>query len=213
MPIIIPARGLSRRLPAGWVRNAAFVLIAIGVIVLGGAAAIWFASSLNVDQRIAAIAAVLTFGALLLAVLAAILAIAGYRFTQRRPRLGIGLVYDPASDPLSSPGSPATTTITISPQITNFGTAPATNARVTLFFFGAAIIAANHWQFLGDIAVWYEVPILQVDSTIPVVLPTVVVRISSDNRDAKLWWQAVADRTHDSGSHLLNRLGPPTSSG
>jgi hypothetical protein len=51
----------------------------IFVVTVGGVVAVWFGSTLSVDQRIAAITAVLTASALFVAVLAAILAILAYR--------------------------------------------------------------------------------------------------------------------------------------
>lgn len=204
MSINLPARGLSKWLPAGWVRNAAVALVAIGVVVVGGMAAVWFGSSLSVDQRIAALGAVLTFGALLLAVLAAVVAIAGYRFILRRPRLGIGFFL------VHSPDGQGVRTTTITPNINNYGDATATNAKVTFFFGGASIISANQWHTLGGTGMYYEIPTLHVDPTIPLVLPPIVVRIARDDHEARLSWQAVADHSHDSGSCLLNLDGPLT---
>lgn len=175
---------------------------AIGIVVVGGVVAVWFLSSLSIDQRIATLGVVLTFGALLLAALAAIVAIAAYLFAQRRPQLGVGLV---TSDPVASRDGSATITISITPNVNNVGTATATNAKVTLSFFGATVILANYWQPLGDTMMWYEIPTLHVDPTIPNVLPSIVVRIASDNHEARLSWQTVADRSHNSGSYLLNR--------
>jgi hypothetical protein len=200
MPIVIPAHGLSRWLPAGWVRNAAFTLAGVAVLVMGGVVLVWFASSLTVDERIAAITAVLAVGALLLAVLATIVAIAGYRFTQRRPRLGIGLFI---SDPLPS-SDPTSTVVTITPQMSNVGSASATSARVTFTLFGADVIASNQWQLLSSTIIACDVPVVHVDPTIPLVLPNVTVRYASDNHEARLSWRAVADLTRDSGSYLLN---------
>jgi hypothetical protein len=200
MPIVIPPRGLSRWLPPGWVRNAAFALGGITIMVFGGIAAVWFASSLNVDQRIATITAVLTFGALLLAVLATVVAIAGYRFTRRRPRLGIALFI---SDPLPA-SEPGAKTVTITPNLTNVGSASATNVRVTMFLSDAHVIAGHGWQMASTTIIWCDVPVVHVDPTIPVVLPTIALHFASDNHEARLSWQAVADLTNDSGSCLLN---------
>ena len=70
---------VSRWLPPGWVRNSSVALSAIFVITVGGVVAVWFGSTLSVDQRIATISAVVTASALFVAVLAAILAILAYR--------------------------------------------------------------------------------------------------------------------------------------
>lgn len=200
MAIVFPSRGLYHWLPRGWVRNAAFALGGITIVVFGGIAAIWFASSLNVDQRIAALTAVLTLGAVLLAVLATIVAIAGYRFTQRRPRLSIGLfISDPL--PMSDAG---TTVVMITPQITNIGSASATSVRLTVTLFGAVVIASNQWQLLSSTIIARDVPVVHVDPTVPLVLPNVTVGYATDNHEARISWRAVADLTRDSGWYLLN---------
>jgi hypothetical protein len=200
MPINIPARGWAKWLPVGWVRNAAIALAAIGVVVIGGITAVWFGSSLSVDQRIGAIGAVLGFGGLLLAVLAAIVAIAGYRFTQRRPQISVGMTM--SDQP--SPDDPTTVILVITPHVNNIGSATATNAKVTLFFHGAEIVRADAWQSLGGDAVSCVIPTLHVDQMMPLLLPPVVLRIARDDHDARLSWRAVADRSNDSGWYLLS---------
>jgi hypothetical protein len=189
----IPVEGLARWLPRGWIRNAAFSLAGILVVTTGGVVSVWFASTLSVDQRIAAISAVLTGAALAVAVLAAILGVAAYLFTVRRPNFSIGLATADNDDGLQN----------ISPTLTNYGDLTAASARVTFIFYHATILETQ-WQRVGDTMVIFDASNVHKTETIPFYLPSIYIHFDPADPDVSLSWTAVADRANSSGHYFLN---------
>jgi hypothetical protein len=126
---------LTRKVPLGWVRNASIALALILVVTVGGVIAIWFASTLTIDQRIAAISATLTASALAVAVLAAVLAIAAYLFTIRLPDLQVGFTTTSFDAEIGSRD--------VTPYVYNNGSASASSARVLVTLVNAQILSTS----------------------------------------------------------------------
>jgi hypothetical protein len=182
-----------RWLPRGWARNAVFALTAILVLTCSGVVALWFGSTLSVDQRIAGISAVLAFAVLAVAVLAAVVAIAAYLFTIRRPNLTISL---------SHTDDGAGTQI-ISPNLSNYGDATAVSARVTFTFFHASVVQTQ-WQHVAENMISWDVANVHKSDTIPVLLPAITIHFAPEEPNVAVEWKAVADRVNNSGLYLLN---------
>ena len=185
---------LARMLPSGWVRNSSIALVAIFVVAVGGVVAAWFGSTLNIDQRIAAISAVLTAAALFVAVLASVVAIAAYRFTARAPALGVGF------------GSPANAdgTRTIQPFVFNNGRASAPTARVMLHFLRVVVHSSPGWIRAES----GETYIADAQTIHAGGLPTFVgafnVTVDPAEPKACIIWTVVADQVNESGVHMIN---------
>ena len=185
-------RGLWR-LQRGWVRNSVFALFGILVTTVGAVVAIWFSSTLNVDQEIAATSAVLTGAALAVAVLAGFLAVLAYQFTTRSPNILI--MFDSRDN--------ADGTRTIRPRVINTGQVSATRASVMLIFSGAAVRRATEWECTGIVVYSRETPALNAGGT-PIPLGSFIVTVDSEDHAAWILWLVTTDRVRSSGTYYFN---------
>jgi hypothetical protein len=182
---------LERWFSPGWIRNSVITLLGILVVTVGGVVALWFGSTLSIDQRIAGISAVITAAALAVAVLAAILAIEAYRFATRRPNLIAGF---------SSARSGGALRI-ITPYVVNAGEASALSVRVVLTFDNATIVDTD-WapmgtsSFTADVANVHPGPLVNLSSF--------VIGVDDNDREACIRWSVHADRVNIRGRYALN---------
>jgi hypothetical protein len=153
--------------------NRALIAAALVILVLaslGGALYLWRWSPLaTVDQRIAAVAASLTAGALVIAVVAGVVALMAYWDANKKPRLHLSVT--------AAGGATALVTI----ALRNDGTASARNAVVWLDLQGTADLTSLgrvwvqdeptgllRWEASAGVAVHPKVP--------PLALPQLMVR-------------------------------------
>jgi len=189
----LPARGLARWFPAGWVRRASIVLALILVVTIGGVGALWFVSSLTIDQRIAAIGAVLTFAGLAVAVLAAVLALLAYFLADRRASLSVGWAY----------AANTNGTYTVHPLLMNNGEASAASARVTLTFHHLTVMSSGAWRQRASWSLSWDAVDVHVGEY-PTDLPVIVVLPDVGTNDHTISWNVAADRVNRSGTLKLD---------
>lgn len=184
---------LARWFPSGWVRNAAVALGSIFLVTVGGAVAVWFRSTLTVDQRIAAISAILTGSALLVAVLAAVLAIVAVRISARRPKLFVTFTSKANAD-----GSQ-----TLEPAIFNFGNATAPSARLELLFLRVIVHSGLGW--VASSKALYNADVANIHAAGPVVVGSFSVTVNPNQPKACIIWTVAADQVNESGAYLFNK--------
>jgi len=183
---------LARWFSPGWIRNSALTLLGIFVVTVGGVVALWFGSTLDVDQKIAGISAVLTAAALAVAVLAAILAIEAYRFATRRPHLLAGFWSSPSGGGLRI----------ITPFVVNAGEASAPSARVVLAFDNATIVDSTGWAPMGTSS--FTLDVANVHPGPPVNLSSLIIGVDDSDSEACIRWSVLGDRVNVRGRYMLN---------
>jgi hypothetical protein len=163
--------------------------------------AVWFGSALSIDQRIAAISAVLTAAALFVAVLAAILAIMAVKLSTRRPILSVDFSAKKNPDdssPTLNPGD----ILTINAFVSNDGQASATSARVTLLFFRVVVHSSEGWQKSGS-AYSAEAMNIHPNGLVPIPLGGSLNVTVDAEKGGSIMWTVVADQESRAGFYLL----------
>jgi hypothetical protein len=186
-------------LPGKVIRGTTYLVALSGVLTVAAAVSVYAFSSLTLDQRIAAIGAIFTAGAFILAIVASVVAVIAYSLSARHPILDLG--YD-----LSFVWDSQFYQVTLTFHVTNTGTAPALNASV---FVGVSqrvtLTSTDNWsKSSGASSVTWYADSIAIHAETGDSLPPLAMNVADDDRTASLSWRVVADRTSNGGSFLLH---------